>query len=115
MFATWVWTRRGRAPIRGGLDQRFAGVVLGRCFAAWADPEPAELVSLFDVDAVGRRSAMSGGADAVTAELVAQVAMAAGVTIDVKSLVAESGTIMVDSRGRHGRCAPSLTTRTPHT
>jgi uncharacterized protein (TIGR02246 family) len=67
-------------------------------FAAWADPQPYELGRFFADDAVwvDGPQGVRRGVDAIKTELAAQLAITGGTTVDVKSLVADSGTVMVE-------------------
>ena len=76
--------------------------VVRKFLAAWADPKPDELGSFFDDDAVwvdGPRG-VHRGVDAIKYELIAQLAESEGVTVDVKSLVTDGGTVMVEQVSR---------------
>jgi|SRR5271166_170342 len=68
--------------------------VVRKFFAAWADPEPDELSSFFHDDAVwvDGPQGVRHGADAIRSELVA----VGGVIVEVKSLVGEGSTVMVE-------------------
>ena len=77
-------------------------LVVRKFLAAWADPKPDELGSFFDDDAVwvdGPRG-VHRGVDAIKYELIAQLAESEGVTVDVKSLVTDGGTVMVEQVSR---------------
>ena len=67
-------------------------------FAAWADPEPDELGSFFHDDAVwvDGPQGVRHGADAISSELVTQLKAVGGVIVEVKSLVGEGSTVMVE-------------------
>jgi limonene-1,2-epoxide hydrolase len=73
--------------------------VVRKFLAAWTDPKPDELVSFFDDGAVwvdGGRGVYRG-ADAIKAQFEAFRAMGfGGVMMDVKSLVADGGTVMAE-------------------
>jgi limonene-1,2-epoxide hydrolase len=73
--------------------------VVRKFLAAWADPKLDRIVALFADDAVyidGPRG-VHRGVDAIRSELEAQLAMGFGsMTLDVKSLVAEGGTVMLE-------------------
>lgn len=67
-------------------------------FAAWADPKPGELGGFFHAAAVwvdGPQGVRSG-AEAVTAELAAQLKAVGGATVEVKTLVSNGNTVMVE-------------------
>lgn len=67
-------------------------------FAAWANPDPDELGSFFADDAVwvDGPQGVRRGADAITSELTAQLKAVKGVTVTVKTLVCDGGTVMVE-------------------
>jgi len=73
-------------------------LVVRNFLAAWADPKPDELGAFFADDAVwvdgpqGTRR----GADAIKSELVAQLGVSAGATVDVKLLLTEGRTVMAE-------------------
>jgi limonene-1,2-epoxide hydrolase len=73
--------------------------VVRKFLAAWADPKLDELVGFFSDDAVfidGPRG-VHRGADAIRSEFEAELAMGFGsIAIDVKSLVANGGTVMME-------------------
>ena len=73
--------------------------VVRKFLAAWADPKLDELVGFFSDDAVfidGPRGVHSGAA-AIKSELEHELQMGfGGVTADVKSLVAEGETVMLE-------------------
>lgn len=72
--------------------------VVRRFFAAWTHPDPDELGTFFDSDAVwvdGPQGVRRGVA-AITAELVDQLAVSGGVSVDVKALVSNDTTVMVE-------------------
>jgi limonene-1,2-epoxide hydrolase len=73
--------------------------VVRKFLAAFADPELDELVGFFSDDAVfidGPRG-VHRGVDAIRSELEAELAMGFGnVMIDVNSLVANGGTVMME-------------------
>jgi uncharacterized protein (TIGR02246 family) len=72
--------------------------VVRKFFAAWADPKPDELASFFDDSAVwvDGPQGVRRGLDAIVSELTAQLAMSRGVVVDVKSLVTDGTTVMVE-------------------
>lgn len=67
-------------------------------FAAWANPKRDELASFFADDAVwvDGPQGVREGVEAITDELAAQLAATGGTTVDVKSLVADDGTVMAE-------------------
>jgi limonene-1,2-epoxide hydrolase len=69
-----------------------------RFFAAWADPKPDELGSFFHDAAVwvDGPQGVRRGAEAIKSELAAQLKAVGGVFVDVKSLLTEGGTVMVE-------------------
>jgi uncharacterized protein (TIGR02246 family) len=72
--------------------------VVRKFFAAWADPKPDELASFFDDSAVwvDGPQGVRLGSDAIVSELMAQLAVSGGVAVDVKSLVTDGRTVMVE-------------------
>jgi limonene-1,2-epoxide hydrolase len=76
--------------------------VVRKFLAAWVDPKPDELGSFFDDDAVwvDGPQGVRRGVDAIKSELIAQLAVSEGVTVDVKSLVTDGGTVMVEQVSR---------------
>jgi limonene-1,2-epoxide hydrolase len=73
--------------------------VVRKFLAAWADPKLDELVGFFSDDAVfsdGPRG-VHRGVDAIRSELDAEISTGfGGAKIDVNSLVAEGGTVMME-------------------
>jgi limonene-1,2-epoxide hydrolase len=72
--------------------------VVRKFLAAWADPKLDELVSFFNDGAVlvdGPRG-VHRGVDAIKSELEAALAMLGSVMMDVKSLVTDGGTVMME-------------------
>jgi limonene-1,2-epoxide hydrolase len=69
-----------------------------RFFAAWADPKPDELGSFFNDAAVwvDGPQGVRRGAEAIKSELAAQLKAVGGVIVDVRSLLTEGGTVMVE-------------------
>jgi limonene-1,2-epoxide hydrolase len=73
-------------------------LVVRRFFAAWAEPNADELGSFFQRDAVwidgpqGERR----GADAIKSELAAQLKAVGGAVVEVKTLLTEGATVMVE-------------------
>jgi uncharacterized protein (TIGR02246 family) len=69
-----------------------------RFFAAWAEPNADELGGFFHDDTVwmdgpqGERR----GADAIKSELAAQLMAVGGVMVEVKTLLSEGATVMVE-------------------
>jgi limonene-1,2-epoxide hydrolase len=72
--------------------------VVRQFFAAWAEPRTDELGRFFADDAVwvDGPQGVRAGVDAIIAELAAQLAVTGGTAVDVKSLVADGGTVMVE-------------------
>ena len=72
--------------------------VVRKFLAAFADPRLVELVSFFNGDAVWKEGprGIRRGAEAIKSELEVQLATGLSVTIDVKSLVADGQTVMVE-------------------
>jgi limonene-1,2-epoxide hydrolase len=72
--------------------------VVRKFFASWVDPKPDELGGFFHGAAVwvdgpqGERR----GADAIKSELAAQLNAVGGVVVDVKTLLSDGGTVMVE-------------------
>jgi limonene-1,2-epoxide hydrolase len=73
--------------------------VVRKFLAAWADPKLDELVGFFSDDAVfvdGPRG-VHRGIDAIRSELADEISMGfGGAKIDVNSLVAQGGTVMME-------------------
>ncbi|MDT5258455.1 MAG: limonene,2-epoxide hydrolase [Mycobacterium sp.] len=73
--------------------------VVRKFLAAWANPKPDELVGFFSDDAVfidGPRG-VHRGIDAIRSELEDEISMGfGGAKIDVNSLVAQGGTVMME-------------------
>jgi uncharacterized protein (TIGR02246 family) len=69
--------------------------------AAWTDPKADELATFFDEDAVwvDGPQGVRRGASAIVDELAKQLAISRGMTIEVMTLVANGGTVMVEWRG----------------
>lgn len=67
-------------------------------FAAWADPKPDEPGGFFHDDAVwvDGPQGVRHGADAIKSELATQLKVVGGVIVEVKSLVGEGATVMVE-------------------
>jgi limonene-1,2-epoxide hydrolase len=73
-------------------------LVIRRFFAAWAEPSADELGSFFHDDAVwidGPQGARHG-ADAIKSELAAQLKAVGGAVVEVKTLLTEGATVMVE-------------------
>jgi limonene-1,2-epoxide hydrolase len=73
-------------------------LVIRRFFAAWAEPSADELGSFFHDDAVwidGPQGARRG-ADAIKSELAAQLTAVGGTIVEVKTLLSEGATVMVE-------------------
>ena len=75
--------------------------VVRRFLAAWSDPMAGELATFFDDDAVwvDGPQGVRREAEAIVGELVSQLAISQHMTIEVVSLVADGGTVMVEWRG----------------
>jgi limonene-1,2-epoxide hydrolase len=67
-------------------------------FAAWANPNPDELGRFFADGAVwvDGPQGVRRGVDAIKSELAAQLTAFEGVTVDVKSLLTDGETVMVE-------------------
>jgi limonene-1,2-epoxide hydrolase len=103
----WLSYRTVRKVIERLAFRRLEGVhmsdspesVVRTFLATWADPKLHELVSFFDDGAVfidGPRG-VHRGVNAIKSELETQLAMGfGGITADVKSLVADGGTVMLE-------------------
>lgn len=72
--------------------------VVRKFLAAWADPKADELATFFADDAVwvDGPQGVRRGAAAVVAELTRQLAISGPATIEVVTLVANGGTVMVE-------------------
>jgi limonene-1,2-epoxide hydrolase len=72
--------------------------VVRKFFAAWADPKPDELRSFFHDVAVwvDGPQGVRRGADAIKSELATQLNAVGGVRVEVKSLVSQGTTVMVE-------------------
>jgi uncharacterized protein (TIGR02246 family) len=72
--------------------------VVRRFFAAWADPKPDELGSFFRDDAVwvDGPQGVRRGADAIKAELTSQLTVVGGVRVEVKTMLVDGRTVMVE-------------------
>ncbi len=66
--------------------------------ASWADPKPDELLGFFSKDAVwvDGPQGVRRGADAIKSELVAQLVETGGVQVEVRTLVSDGRTVMVE-------------------
>jgi uncharacterized protein (TIGR02246 family) len=72
--------------------------VVRRFFAAWAEPDADELGGFFHDDAVwmdGPQGARRGE-DAIKSELAAQLKAVGGVVVEVKTLLSQGATVMVE-------------------
>jgi uncharacterized protein (TIGR02246 family) len=72
--------------------------VVRRFFAAWAEPDADELGGFFHDDAVwmdGPQGARRGE-DAIKSELAAQLKAVGGVVVEVKTLLSQRATVMVE-------------------
>jgi limonene-1,2-epoxide hydrolase len=67
-------------------------------FAAWADPKPDELGSYFNDGAewVDGPQRVRRGADAIKTELTAQLTAVGGVRVEVRTLITDGPTVMVE-------------------
>lgn len=67
-------------------------------FAAWADPKPEELGSFFCADAiwVDGPQGVRRGSDAIKSELASQLEVVGGAQVDVRVLLSEGSTVMVE-------------------
>jgi uncharacterized protein (TIGR02246 family) len=72
--------------------------VVRKFFAAWADPKADELAGFFADDAawVDGPQGVRSGVHAIVAELAAQLTVVGGVSVDVKTLISEGRTVMVE-------------------
>jgi uncharacterized protein (TIGR02246 family) len=72
--------------------------VVRKFFAPWVDPKPDELASFFHDDAVwvDGPQGVRRGVDAIKSELAAQLKVTRGVNVDVKTLVSDGETVMVE-------------------
>ncbi len=72
--------------------------VVRRFFAAWADPKPDELRSFFHDAAVwvDGPQGVRRGADAIKSELTKQLKAVGGAQVDVRSLLSDGTTVMVE-------------------
>lgn len=72
--------------------------VVRKFFAAWADPMPDELGSFFHDAAVwvDGPQGVRRGVDAIKSELATQLKAVGGVKVEVKSLVSQGTTVMVE-------------------
>jgi uncharacterized protein (TIGR02246 family) len=72
--------------------------VVRKFFAAWAHPDANELGSFFHRDAVwvDGPQGVRRGVDAIKTELAAQLAVSGGTRVDVKTLVSDGATVMVE-------------------
>jgi limonene-1,2-epoxide hydrolase len=75
-----------------------AETAVRKFLAAWVQSDPDQLAGFFTDDAVytdGPRG-VHRGIDAIRAELATMVTMIPSTSIDIKTLVADSGTVMVE-------------------
>jgi limonene-1,2-epoxide hydrolase len=72
--------------------------VVRKFFGAWSDPEPDALGTFFCDDAVwvDGPQGVRYGADAIKSELASQLRAVGGVAVEVKAVVSEGQTIMVE-------------------
>ncbi len=72
--------------------------LVGRFFAAWADPQLDELAAFFDESAVwvDGPQGVHHGVDAIKAELTRQLTAVGGVTVTLKTVVRDGPTVMVE-------------------
>ena len=72
--------------------------VVRNFFAAWSDPEPSALAAFFADDAVwiDGPQGVRRGADAVVSELAAQLAVTKGAAVEIKTLLSDGPTVMVE-------------------
>ena len=72
--------------------------VVRKFFAAWEDPQCDELGKSFHDAAVwvDGPQGVRRGADAITAELTSQLTAVGGVTVDVRTIVSDGKTVMVE-------------------
>ena len=71
--------------------------VVRRFFTAWVDPKPDELGSFFHDDAVwvDGPQGVRRGAEAIKAEIAAQLSAVGGATVEVKTILSDGRTVMV--------------------
>jgi limonene-1,2-epoxide hydrolase len=76
--------------------------VVRNFFAAWADPKADELGGFFTDTAewVDGPQGVRRGAEAIKAELTAQLTAVGGVTVEVKTLLSAGSTVMVEQVSR---------------
>jgi uncharacterized protein (TIGR02246 family) len=74
--------------------------VVRKFLAAWTDPKADELANFFDDDAVwvDGPQGVRRGANAIADELAKQLAISDHMTMEVITLVANGGTVMVECR-----------------
>jgi limonene-1,2-epoxide hydrolase len=72
--------------------------LVSKFFAAWEDPKPDELGGFFHHAAewVDGPQGVRQGADAIKTELAAQLTALGGVRVEVRTLVADGPTVMVE-------------------
>jgi limonene-1,2-epoxide hydrolase len=76
--------------------------VVRQFLAAWSDPRADELASFLNDEAVwvDGPQGVRRGAKAIVDELTSQLAVSRGMAIEIVTLVARGGTVMVEWRGR---------------
>ena len=81
-------------------------------FAAWVDPKPDELGRFFHDAAVwvDGPQGVRDGADAIKSELTAQLKAVGGVTVDVKTVLSDSRTVMVEQVSNSSVCGNPIST-----
>jgi limonene-1,2-epoxide hydrolase len=72
--------------------------VVWKFFAAWADPQAGRTGQFFDDGAVwvDGPQGVRRGVDAIKSELAAQLAVSGSVIVDVKSLVTDGETVLME-------------------
>jgi limonene-1,2-epoxide hydrolase len=72
--------------------------VVRRFFAAWTEPKADELGSFFHDDAEWHDGpqGVRRGAKAIRDELTSQLSAVGGVTVELKTMLSEGGTVMVE-------------------
>jgi limonene-1,2-epoxide hydrolase len=75
--------------------------VVRKFLAAWTDPRVDQIADFFDEDAswVDGPQGVRRGAKAIVDELMSQLSISRGIQIEVDTLVASDGTVMVEWHG----------------
>jgi limonene-1,2-epoxide hydrolase len=95
----WGGSVRPAGRIRVGES---AESVVRRFLAAWTDPRSEELAGFFNEDAiwVDGPQGVRRGAKTIVDELVSQLTVSRGMVIEVDTLIAAGGTVMVEWHGQ---------------